>query len=245
MRAVSVVKWSVLAVLLAVLAGAAWLYWQASRVPQQYDYQPLTPVQREKAAKDFVNRVADFNRYAQNNQPFSWSIDEERINRYLASLEEIAAVRPGHKAGTVTDALRKAGLADPAMSLEDGKALLMIRSIEHDKIISVTLNVEFTSDRRLRVEVQKAAVGELTLPRGWVTDRLNTVQKALAGKKTNADKDSTNPTAKVAEALTKLLSAINAEPIEPVGTWDRRKIRIQDITIADGRLTLEVKRVQP
>ncbi|MFP4053088.1 MAG: hypothetical protein ACLFV7_04405 [Phycisphaerae bacterium] len=245
MRAVSVVKWSVLAVVLALLAGAAWLYWQASRVPGEYRYQSLTPTQRRQAAKDFVSRLADFNRYAQNNEPFSWSIDQDRINRYMASLEEIAAVRPGHKAGTVTEALREAGLADPAVSLEEGKVLLMVRSIEHDKIVSVSLDLEFTSDRRLRVKLEKASVGELTLPRDWVTDRLNTVQKSLGtGDGPKDPNQPTNPTAKVAYALTKLLSGINAEPIEPVGTWDGRKIRIQDITIADGRLTLQVKRVQ-
>ena len=240
-----VVKWSVVVLLVALLVGGGWVYYQASRVPADYAFTPLTPTERQQAAKDFVSRLADFNRYAQNNEPFSWSIDEVRINRYLASLEEIAAVRPGHKAGAVTDALQRAGLADPAVALKDGQMLLMVRSTEYDKVVTIGIEMEFTGDRRLRVRLQKAAVGELELPESWVQDRLATLKNALSEKlKAAPDKDSsTNPTGKVAEVLAAVLKSINEEPFDPVGTWDRRRIRVHDITVTPGRLTLQVRRV--
>ena len=244
MRASTHLKWASALIALALLAGGGYLYLCASGVPREYAYQPLSRPQRRQAATDFYNRLAEFNRHAQDTQPFRWSLSGERINRYLASMEEIAAIRPGHRAGSVLYALHEAGVADPAVALDNGRLRLMLRLTEHHKILSLTLGVEFTSDRRLRVKLIEAAIGTLTVPETLVRDRLTALRTSLA-RRTDDDgaPSADDPTGRVVSVLATILQAIDQEPITPVGTWDQRRIRVHNITITPGDITLHVHRL--
>lgn len=244
LRASTLLKWTAVLLVLALLAGGGYLYLLAARVPDAYNYQPLSRPQRKQAATDFYNRLADFNRYAQNTQPFRWSLSEDRINRYLASMEEIAAIRPGHRAGSVVDALHRAGVADPAVDLRDGQLRLMLRLSEHRKILSLILGVTFTPDRKMKISLVGAAIGELSVPDELIRERLAALRDSLAkrpGK--GADDETSDPTGRVVDVLATVLQAIDREPITPVGTWDQRRIRVHNLTISPDRLTLHVHRI--
>ncbi len=236
-------KWVSALIALTLLVGGAYLYLRASRVPDEYAYQPLSRDQRKQAADDFYNHLARFNNHAQDTQPFRWSLSEDRINRYLASMEEIAAIRPGHQAGSVLDALHEAGVADPAVALEDGRLRLMLRLTEYDKIVSLTLAMEFTSDRRLRVKLIETAIGTLAVPETLVRDRLTALRASLARGAGDGDAPDDDPTAQAVSVLATILQAIDQEPITPVGTWDQRRIRVHNITITPEKITLHVHRL--
>jgi hypothetical protein len=236
-------KWTAAVVVVCLLAGGGYLYFRASRVPEAYRYRPLSRAERKQSATDFYNQLARFNRHAQDTQPFRFSISEDRINRYLASMEEIAAIRPGHRSGSVVEALHEAGVADPAVALEDGRLRLMLRLREYHKIISLTLGIEFTADRKLRVKLIETAVGTLAVPDDLVRQRLTALRESLAKRATDEPTDEpSDPTGQVVDVLRAVLQAIDREPITPVGTWDQRRIRVHNVTIAPGKLTLHVHR---
>jgi len=128
MRAGKVVLRVGLVVVGVLLAIAAVLYWQASRIPDAYHPAELTREQRVQVAKNFSQHVLlDFSNIAQNTVPGEWQITQKQLNQYLASMDEIAASRPGARAGTVHKQMDEAGISAPAAALGDGVLTLMLR----------------------------------------------------------------------------------------------------------------------
>lgn len=240
------VTWIVLLLVILPLAAAGIIYLQASRVPEQYQPPELSQAQREQWVKDFANRLAKFNEYAQNPEPFSWSINQDRVNNYLASMDEIVAVMPGRKPGEVNQAMARLGLAEPAVVLDDGAITVMIRSTEYNKVLSAKLDLQPVGDGQLKVSLAKTRIGRLPLPPDIAKDKLHGLKTALAGRlQPGQDEEKLEGPAHIAALLATILQAIDGPPISLKGTWDGRVIKIRKITIDDGRLTLEIDRVPP
>jgi len=233
-------------VLVAVtLAAALVLYVQAARVPAYYRPAQLSAEQKNSAVKEFWSKVQDFGNDAQNAEPYEWSVSGEQLNRYLASADEIASSTPVGEPGQVYRQLHAAGLAEPAVHLGEGTVTLMVRSREHQKILSAELALDMTDAGRLRVRLVAARIGCLALPSSWVDHRLDEVKRLLpAGPRPDLRQAGISGLSAqdVAAVLGRVLAAVGEEPIPPELTWpiNRKRVRIADVRIRDGRLTLRV-----
>lgn len=237
-------KWTAVAIPAVLAMTALVAYIQASRFPRFYAPAFLDASQRDRAAKDFFNRkiLAEFGNAAQANEPFDWSINEDEINRYLASIDEIASSAPSVKPGELTRQMVRAGLADPSVALRNGKLTLMARSSEYHKIISADLALLLTDGGMLEVHLGQVRTGRLPLPDSVIRDRVAEVRASLlAGDSEHEPTDLGGVSSReVGPALRNVLAAIDAEPIRPELTWrlNNKRVRIAAIEIADGTLRL-------
>lgn len=239
----SILLWVLIGLGLALLAGTGWVYLRASRLPAEYRPARLAPADRQRAAKDFYGRLADFNNYAQDRDLFAWSIDQKRINEYLASLDEIASTYPGRKPGTVRQTMRKIGLARPAVRLGEGTITLMAMATEYRKVLSIRLGVDLTDAGRLRVRLRGARVGTLPIPRSVAKGQLHRL-RGLLRRGSGSTPEATGLAAEsgqLLDLLAGLVHAIDGQPVSTVGEWDDKPLRLEQLDIASGRLTLRFR----
>ena len=252
MRMIAVLRWGLPALLLAILGMLGVLYILAGRAPDSYRPMRLTAEQKRQAVADFGVRIQDFGNAAQQNDPYTWSVREDRLNEYLASLDEIAANLRGGRRGRVEAAMAKAGLAEPAVRLRDGLVTLAIRSTRHNRIFSVDLAFTFASDKSLRVRLEGAHIGDLVVPKSFVRGALAELQALLArgGRGEAAPRpDSADARRKrispndLANVLAAVVAAIDGRAIRAELTWpvNKRRVRIDRIDITDGLASLHVQ----
>lgn len=223
-----VVRVLVAIVLLVVIAGG-WAYMQASRLPDQYRPAKLSAGDRRGLARDFWTRsVVSFNNAAQKVDPFKWEIRQDETNKYLASMDEIAAENPHRrgKLGEVNRMMAKAGLSEPAIWFGDGVLTLMVRSTQYSKVLSVKLAV----DEDMQIRTVGTRVGRLDLP--------DAVGRAALAKLKDVIR-SRNPDGENS-VLADLILSINEAPMREEWTVDDKDIRISGVEITSGGLTLTV-----
>jgi len=234
----------VLAVSVAcVVTGYVLVSW----VPGDYRPARLGREQREEATSRFYNRVFRFISDGEDIQPFTWTVGEQQLNGWLASMDEIA-YRRGGKRGHVHTLLAKARLAEPAVALGDGEMKLMVRSTEHDKVLSATLRFELTAGGQLRVRLAGTRVGRLPLPRFLVRERVRklqrtVVQRLLSSAESQDARESDPSKAGVARVLARVVAAIDGQAIDTELTWrlhSRKRVRIAKIDIDGRAATLHV-----
>jgi len=232
-----------LAILLAVAAaGAGSLYLLASWVPTDYRPARLSHPDRQQTASRFYSRVFRFMSDGEDVKPYTWSVTQESLNRYLGSMDEIA-YRKGGRRGQVDRMLAKAGLSEPAIALGDGTATFLARSTEHDKVVSARLAFEFTPSGKLRVRLAGARIGRAPVPASTLRERIDKLKATVVRRLASAKKDGEPSSAGVAKVLGHLVAAIDGEPIDTELNWtlhSKKRVRIERIDIADGVLTLHV-----
>jgi len=227
------------------------IYVETSRIPPEYRPPQLSAEQKDQAAKEFLNRkiLREFGNAAQLNEPFEWTVTQDQLNRYLAAIDEIASSAPSVRPGTVYRRMEEAGLADPAVVLRDGLVRLMVRSVRHQKVLSVDVSLHFTEDGRLAVRLVQMRAGLIRLPDFWVRSRLEGLRgEILAGREAREAETGSREgrfalsSQGVGEVLIALLGAIEKEPISTELTWrvNRRHVRIDEIEITEGSLRLHV-----
>lgn len=244
MRVGRVIKWSLLAVLLAVVVAGAYIYIQINRPPADYRPARLPPEQRETEARRFIQGklISPFNDDAE--QPFDWTLTQEQASNALASADEIAFSLGGER-DQVKQSLEQAGLADPAIVFRDGGLCLMIYSREFDKVLSAQVAFRVQDDGMLKVELADTQVGSLSMPKTFVRDRVQEVKNQLPPPPANGNGGFGQVKSKdLGKMLTTLIAAIDGEPITPefVVPQTHRRMRVIAVTIAPGQLTL---RLQP
>lgn len=246
MRIRKAAKWVVLFVVLALAGTATLLYVLAGLVPSEYQPARLTQAQKQDAAYEFVNDklIRELNNPAQEGRPFDWRVSEEQINRYIASMDEIAWLGLDTKPGDTIARLEEAGLADPAVALGEGKLTLMVRDIRRDKILSVTLAAE-NSDGRLRLRLAGARVGRVAVPRSMVAEQMERLRDDLAQAYPDDNGDE-SAVERFGRLLAGLLAGDGDGQIEPVFTagLNKRRVRVTDVTITDKALTLRLSPVR-
>ncbi len=245
MRVWKSAKW-VLVFLVVALAGAAGvLYVLASRVPAEYRPIRLSQQHKQEAAYDFVNRklIRELSNPAQESRPFDWSITEDEINRFLASMDEIAWLGMGWEPGQMQGRLDGAGLAEPAVLLGEGTLTLMLRETRRQKVLSVTLAAEQTDDH-IGFRLDGARVGRLAVPSSAVAGQVEQLRRQLA-EADPIDEDNDKPVEQFGRLLAGLLAGEDAR-VEPVftGGINRRRLRVSEMTIADKQLTLRLEPVR-
>jgi len=234
-RIVRILVWT----LVGLMVAAGLLYIQASRIPNNYHPAKLTRDETRQAVSNFARDTAErFGNKVKMVKPFEWSITQSTVNRYLAAMDEIAFNLPnGVKRGRIDAEMKKLGLADPAVAFEDGKVTLMVRSTAYRKVLSAEISVDLVEDSKLQFTLNATRIGKLPVPSGFLTGKIKAMSRRLSGKRSDD----------ISETLAELLSAIDGEPIKPPDTWRIQgiKVAIEAVTIAGGKLKLNVRPIPP
>jgi len=249
MRRTRTIKRAAIAIAAIGLAATGGLYLAASGVPERYRPVWLGPAERQAAAKRLIDKhVLSFHNAVQDVRPFTWTATQEELNRYLASMDEIASLAPDRRPGEVERSMRRAGFADPAVALEDGVVVLMVRLRRYNKIISAELSLQSLSDHKLAVRLQAVYLGYLPVPRSQLRAVLKRLQAELAGA---ADREKRQVgrasfagvvSERITELLAVVLGAVDRDPIDTEILWPfgKKYVRIERVEIVPGRLTLYV-----
>ena len=250
MRAGKLAKWIGVGLAVGVVCAGLWCYVQGSRIPADYHPAELTAAERLLAAKGFYRKIVnEFGNGAQQNEPYEWSVDQQMLNGWLASMDEIAAQKIGIEPGAVHRSLERLGLSQPAVACHDGVLTLMVRSDRYSKILSVDLRFSFTADSNLRVQLSETRLGRLPLPGFLVRERLDSLAALLREQKPQGpvhihgtgDPAGVSPE-EVAAVLRTIIAGIDAEPIPTELTWpvNDKRVRIENVRITEGWLRLDV-----
>jgi len=246
MRIGRVIKWSSLAALVVIVATAIILYIQASRPPEEYRPALLAFAQREQAAQELISRLSgeEFNGQLERRVPFTWTVTAEDLNRYVASVEEVAYL--SNQASEPEGLLAGAGFADPAIALGDGVLTLMGRSVEYDKVLSADLVFEFDAQGDLRTRLQRVRVGRLTVPQTLLEDALARLREDLAEQRQQAQAGQPNRDDRSPTVTEFLFAAAEGQAVAPVfkAFTSSKRGRIRTIDITPEALTLHVEPVQ-
>ncbi len=221
-------------VVLAVAAGVG-LYLTATRTPEGYAPSELSPEQEKQAAQQFVRDAVDLFNKAPTAEPLVWTGTEERINRYLAAMDEIAFYRQGGRRGEVRSALDRVGLSDPAVRLREGGLTLMARSEEYGAVLSVDVRLDMTEDSRLQVAVTGVRVGALPLPESAYRQRIEALQETV---RANGLPASAAPTDRLLGVFGRIVRAIGGEPIRVEQEMNHRLVTLHAVQITPEAISL-------
>lgn len=142
-------------------------------------------------------------------------------------------------------------MAEPTVSLHNGILTFMVRSKEHNKVLSADVSFSFTTDKTLCVRLVGVRVGKLTLPISWGQSRLQEI-KRLAPMKSRLRANNNErlggrgssglSSQDLALVLEAILSAIDEEPISTELTWpvNEKPVQIEGVEISNGVLRLHV-----
>jgi len=230
-RSGKILKRLVLLLVLVVIGALVLGYVQASRVPDNYRPAQLGVAERQDAVDQFWGTsVADFNNGAQNVVPFQWRIASTDLNRYLASIDAIAAHSPSGRSelGDVDKTMAKAGLSEPAVAFGDGVMTLMVRSTGYSKVMSVDVVIA----DGLRIETVATRLGELPLPDAVGAAALDKLKEVLRGRDKSDD---------AGGVLAELITSINATPMRRNWTLDGKDILVSGVTITPDGMAIDFK----
>lgn len=233
----------------AILACGVVLYVFAGRTPAAYSPAPLTVDQRQTEAGRFLRRVQDFGNQAETNQPFTWVITQDELNRTLGSAAQIADKLEDGKAAEVHKVMDRIGIADPAVAMEPGVLTIMARSKGLDKVISIDIGFTITPERKLVRQLLGTRLGRLPVPEslteGWRAKLRDTVARKM-NKPSSSSGSAGMPrigglsTDDMTVVLVEFM--LNGEAMPTEFTWPvgRKRVRIDSITIEKGQMTLHV-----
>lgn len=239
---------ALLSAIVLIIAGLVTAYILASWVPADYQPALLTAAEKDAAMREFRRRLMEFNNEGQRNEPFDWTLTQDQLNRYLNSMDEIAA-QGGAEAGSVHRAMESIGLAEPAVVLDSGRVRIVARSLQYKKIVSIDIGLRLGADGRLRVSVESARIGRLPMPASLVRSMIERLRGRLSrrlGDATSTPAMGGLDSSQVALVLQRLVSAIDGEPISTEMTWritTRKRVRVTRIDIAGQKLTLHMEHV--
>lgn len=235
-----------LAALFVLMFVAAVVFLLASSVPDEYKPYQLTQKERKDAAIDFVGRHgAKVVENIRVNQPFSHSLTEQDMNLYLASLDEIAYLKPPkrgkrQKTGEVFEAMDQAGLADPVVAMDDGILTVMVRTRRSNKVVSMDLAFEFPDAEHIQIVLKEVRIGHMPVPRSFVEGGLDTLKRGV-GNLTTLDETSAQDLDAI---LAGVLAAVGEGPLPATMRFGSKRVRrIKDIVVDDGQLTIHIEPV--
>lgn len=217
--------------------------------PSQYDPAYLAYEERSVAAKQFYRQMMDFDDLAQSNVPFEFTFTAEQINRYLASVDEIAALLPGGQAGRVQELMQAAGLRGLAVAFERGRLMLMVQAGKHGLVVSVELLPVLDARGKLVVRLGALRLGRLRVPQGLIHESIDSTKNRLlllrAAQRQEADVPGGLTQADLGDvaanyATRMIVGALDGQPIEPEGKYRRHRIRLTGIDITPGQITVHI-----
>jgi len=236
------VGWTALVFLFVLMFIIAVIFLIASSPPSGYRPYQLTQKERKEAAKHFIDHHGFvFLNKIMENQPFTHTLTESDLNMYLASLDEIAFLKPAKRgeqsdSGEVFRAMDKAGLADPAVKLSDGVVTLMVQTKKARKVISFDLAFEFDDDR-MRVSLKQVRIGRMPVPEFILRGSIDALKK---GVKNRPQMEEIRPEDFDA-MLAGLIAAMGEDAVPTTLRFSRKRLRkIRDVDVVDGQLNIYI-----
>lgn len=242
------IGWGGVILLFALMLATAVIFLIASAPPAGYQPYQLTQKERKEAAQHFINdQGAVFFNKVHENQPFTHVITESDLNMYLASLDEIAFLKPVRagredEGGRVLSAMDKAGVSDPAVKMDDGILTFMVQTRQARKVVSFDLAFVFDDDDHLRVELKQVRIGRMPVPQAILAASIEAVKQAVQRRAPDGEIGPED----FDTMLTGLVLAMGDEPVSTNIRFSRKRIRkIRDIEVEDGQLKVHVVPVSP
>ena len=248
LRTLIIARWAALVLVVTCAAFYLLISW----TPPSYRPPRLPQDERHKLAKEFIGEMTAFTSKAQHNRPYEWPIEEERLNHYLASIDDIVSLRPGHTTGEVKKVLDTAGLSEPMITLSEGTMTIMLRSHAHGKVVSADISLGMTGNGDIRIRLEGSRIGLMPIPRMLVRPRLEEFKDELKGRIQRIAKDQSEGSGSskvigiglpsIEELLAYLIAAIDEEPlpVDRIEIGDDRYIRVEDIAVEHGRLLIRI-----
>ena len=243
----------IVGIVLLLMVATAVLLLLASCRPDTYQPYLLTQAEREDVAKNFITKCLALGSQLGNKDPFTHTIKQDDLNLYLASLDELAFLRlqgddVAKQSSEVVDAMDKAGLAYPAVNMDNDILTIMFRTEGINKVISVDLKFEVTDDSHLKVTMEQVRVGKMPVPAFLVSGALDSMKERLAEREADRkqeeaddDLDDDDSDIKAGEfdlLLPKILSAINEEPFPTEVKFRNARKKVTRVEIDDGELRI-------
>lgn len=231
--------------LAAVIAIVVVGYLLFSGIPASYNPSELNSSQRNRMADEFVGRILDFMSRAQDDGTFTWSLDQEEFNRYLASFDEIASFKAEVAHGDAARAFAEAGLADPAVALRSGVMTLMVRLKRYNVILSIDMSFSFARANRLEIRPRQVRLGRLRVPDSIAKRMIGKFEQLFGPSDDNA-RDISFSDRSIGGTVTileRIIASIGKAPLltEFEGGLNGRPVRIEAVEATNGRLTLHVR----
>jgi len=242
----------IVAIVLILMVAAAVVLLLASCRPDAYMPYALTQSERRDVAQDFITKCLTLGSQLGNKDPFTHTIKQDDLNRYLASLDELAFLRlqgddVAEKSSEVVEAMDKAGLAYPAVNMDNDILTIMVRTEEINKVISIDLLFSITDDSYLKVEMGQVRVGKMPVPAFMVSSALDSMKQRLAEREAirkeneiNYDDDDRSDirAGDFDLLLPKILAAIDEEPFSTEVKFRNARKKVTRVEIDDGELRI-------
>lgn len=244
-----IVGWAVLGVIFGLMLITAVVFLMASTVPPDYAnnrYQ-LTQQQRKLIAREFANRGIKLLEKFRDIKPFTHTIEQQELNYYLASLDEIAFLRVGssesqEQSNELFRAMDDADLADPVVTMEDGLVRVMVRTKRTNKVVTLELKLKLTPERRLDVNLQQVRVGRMPVPQSMVREGLSAMQKTMP----KPSEDENVSIDDLDLLLATILSSIGREPLSTrLELASKRPFEVHSLDVEDGKITIQFVPARP
>jgi len=251
MRVRKIFAWLGVLVLALVIGAGTTGYILSTMEPASYAPVSLSDQQQTEVAQEFLShRLLDgFGNRVEEGRPFTWSIRDREVNDILASMDEIAYQLDGRgdRSRPVEQALREQEVSSPAVLFQPGRITLMIFSDTLRRVLSADVGVSLDARGRLRVAMEGARVGRLTIPVSILRDELETLRQALPDEVDAAARGAGISGAAIPSPedfvrfLQQILVALDGEAIDPVLVWpgNKRPVRVTGLHVTDGELTIQ------
>ncbi len=234
--------WASLTVLfIVVLLVAVALLLASSRPSAWHPYQ-LTHEQQKEVAEHFATRsINELVNGMRGFEPFSFTITEEEMNGYLASLDELAMLAYSsedisRRPSELVAAMDRVGIADPVVDMREDRLRLLARTKKGNKIVSLDIAFEFTDDEKLYITIDGVHIGLLPIPKALVSGSLEQLQKSVSHKDAENVETSLQNTDLIFGSV---IRSIGGEPVSTrLPFSDSRPKRIHDIEIDEQSLTI-------
>ncbi|MCK5114285.1 MAG: hypothetical protein KAR11_05935 [Phycisphaerae bacterium] len=246
----------IVVVVLLLMVATAVILLLASCRPDAYQPYALTQAERKKVTdNNFTPKCAKLLSQLGNPDPFTHVITQDNLNLYLASLDEIAFWRlqsnnVGDESSELIDAMDKAGVAYPAVNMDDEVLTIMVRTEKINKVISIDLKFDVTDDGRVKVTMDGVRVGKMPVPKFIVTGVIDSMKERLAERAAERKDDKSDDDDNDVSLgdfdllLPKILAAIDEEPFPTEIKFRKARKQVTDVDIDDGELRIHFIPVQ-
>jgi hypothetical protein len=191
-------------------------YWFAGLFSTPANYRPVKPITDGQVSQYLTNYILpELNNKSQYGQPFEMVFSEQGINDIIARQVNFKN-------------LQKSGLSDLSVSFKRGRILLTGRTVYRgfNFIVTIVLKPYINREGYLYFGAAKVEVGESRIP--FVAEAIK--RKIIYGL-ADPSNDSN------ASNFTGML--FNSGKIEPVFSFNKRKLRIKKFTVQNKQLTIQ------